>query len=439
MKKIIKIAGVILILILAALGVTLLVGGRDVPPPDTAGLSPTLQTVPKDQNAYPQLMAAAESLVLPPDLNELLAYVEGKPANKSQVTTLLEKNPSVFGLIDKALAFDRFQAPEDENMAYIDKWYQLAIVLAVHSTHEREADRFSQSILPCIALMRMGNMIHPNAQNLAEYNAGISILQLGLDQVKVIVHSKKVSQENLGVLETAMAVLKPLDQGLVQALQFKFASVAESVDTFRSKKINLEEAFNDVAGLPFLIRKTKWFPKYMFKENETKQTAAKLYRDMIQNAKSYYGDMNMYNLEEYLGLVNNRFLFVARPNFVGRVFFAFTTPDFASFFQTKCQIEGTVRAMRILTALKSYQIKNNGKLPESLAALSPEYLKEIPLDPFNGKPFIYSREKEIFYSVGKDGKDSGGSVKIPEGEIYGEDYPKTWIAEDAVFKINQSK
>jgi len=51
-----------------------------------------------------------------------------------------------------------------------------------------------------------------------------------------------------------------------------------------------------------------------------------------------------------------------------------------------------------------------GRYPESLEELVPGILKEIPIDPFTGKPLVYRREGEgfIVYSLGSNEKDDGG-------------------------------
>ena len=232
-----------------------------------------------------------------------------------------------------------------------------------------------------------------------------------------------------------LAALNPYDQGLIQAVKKKFETVAQSIGAFRSRKISLEQTFSDTYLLPYIYRKTTWFPGYFFKENETKQTLAKLYRDIIKSIPKIYKEMNLYDMEEFLGLTGNRYGFMLRPNFVVKMFYAFTTPEFHTFLESKCQLEGTLGATQLLIALKSYE-KKTGELPERLELLCPDHLKTVPSDPFDGKPFRYSREKATIYSVGKDLKDSQGSMEIPAGEIYGRNYPKTWVAEDAVFNIN---
>jgi hypothetical protein len=72
----------------------------------------------------------------------------------------------------------------------------------------------------------------------------------------------------------------------------------------------------------------------------------------------------------------------------------------------------SVRCLMVLAAVERYRLKNDGKWPESLAALRPEFLKEIPNDPFDGKPLRYKKLPDgvLVYSVGEDGVDDGGNV-----------------------------
>ena len=54
--------------------------------------------------------------------------------------------------------------------------------------------------------------------------------------------------------------------------------------------------------------------------------------------------------------------------------------------------------------------QEHGAYADKLEQLTPGILKELPLDPFTGKSFIYRREGKGFvvYSVGEDLKDDGG-------------------------------
>ncbi len=61
-------------------------------------------------------------------------------------------------------------------------------------------------------------------------------------------------------------------------------------------------------------------------------------------------------------------------------------------------------------ALKRCQLKN-GKYPETLDALVPDFLSKVPLDPVDGKPLRYHLKADgmfTLYSVGRNGTDEGG-------------------------------
>jgi hypothetical protein len=75
-------------------------------------------------------------------------------------------------------------------------------------------------------------------------------------------------------------------------------------------------------------------------------------------------------------------------------------------FEQPCLEKFSLRATETILALKAYKMEK-GKLPSNLSDLVPTYLSQMPIDPFDGKPLRYSREKMIVYCVGKDLKDSG--------------------------------
>ena len=79
---------------------------------------------------------------------------------------------------------------------------------------------------------------------------------------------------------------------------------------------------------------------------------------------------------------------------------------------THCVVRhlATVRGTLLVAALELYRARH-GAYPESLSDLVPETLAQVPLDPFCGEPFRYSRrdaDTYTLYSVGENLKDDGG-------------------------------
>ena len=68
------------------------------------------------------------------------------------------------------------------------------------------------------------------------------------------------------------------------------------------------------------------------------------------------------------------------------------------------------KGLYILAALQIYKIRH-GAYPETLAALVPEIIPDVSLDPFGNKPFIYRLDKDnkiVLYSVGENLQDDNG-------------------------------
>ena len=70
---------------------------------------------------------------------------------------------------------------------------------------------------------------------------------------------------------------------------------------------------------------------------------------------------------------------------------------------------------RAALAVERYRLAT-GALPVALDALVPSYLKEVPLDPFDGRPIRYTRQTSgyVLYSVDADGQDNAGREQVGE-------------------------
>jgi len=82
------------------------------------------------------------------------------------------------------------------------------------------------------------------------------------------------------------------------------------------------------------------------------------------------------------------------------------------------QAEGraSLRTAQLGLALEAFR-GQSGSYPDSLHALVPDILAELPVDPFSGKNLLYrlSEKELVVYSVGKNGMDDGG-LKEEVGE-----------------------
>jgi len=85
-----------------------------------------------------------------------------------------------------------------------------------------------------------------------------------------------------------------------------------------------------------------------------------------------------------------------------------------------------LRMMRTALAIERFRLAH-GKLPEKLDDLVPQFLPEIPSDPFDDKPLRYVKRERgyMIYSVGENRKDEGGAERKPGVSPGPDDIPFT--------------
>lgn len=102
-------------------------------------------------------------------------------------------------------------------------------------------------------------------------------------------------------------------------------------------------------------------------------------------------------------------------------------------FLTKIADAEMARRMLVTAiALKRFQLQH-GQYPGQLSELTPQYLREAPIDFMDGKTLRYRTNNEggfLLYSVGEDGEDNGGDL-TPSGPAVSENRAPWWKWRDA--------
>jgi len=100
------------------------------------------------------------------------------------------------------------------------------------------------------------------------------------------------------------------------------------------------------------------------------------------------------------------------------MFASILTPAFGKAFTNLGIAEADDGCAKVGVAMARYRL-DNGKLPGRLADLTPRYLDEVPIDPFDGKPLrlVTKGDERIVYSIGPDLTDNGGAeYSGPDGK-----------------------
>ncbi|HYE62154.1 MAG TPA: hypothetical protein VD997_09165 [Phycisphaerales bacterium] len=95
---------------------------------------------------------------------------------------------------------------------------------------------------------------------------------------------------------------------------------------------------------------------------------------------------------------------------------AVTMPNLPGAIEKMDEVEVEAAGVEVMVALERYRLKH-GAYPETLAPLSPAFLRSVPRDPFTGAEMLYRGPKGgphaggrawVVYSAGYDQKDDGG-------------------------------
>ncbi len=86
-------------------------------------------------------------------------------------------------------------------------------------------------------------------------------------------------------------------------------------------------------------------------------------------------------------------------------------PEIGAMFLKEASFEAMMLTARAGLACKIYKSKT-GRYPDTLDALVPDILSEVPIDPFTGKPLVYkiANGELLIYSLGSNQKDDGGRM-----------------------------
>ncbi len=145
------------------------------------------------------------------------------------------------------------------------------------------------------------------------------------------------------------------------------------------------------------------------KLNETRYITAEYFRAGVTGAELTYAAL-LREKSEALTEADRKISpwEILLPNGGGRYFLSINLPQLASILGTAYQATATDRLMQAGFALRHYYDDHHA-LPAKLAELVPQYIPEVPMDPFDGQPLRYDAARGLVYSVGVSLKDNGGS------------------------------
>ncbi|MCX5676062.1 MAG: hypothetical protein NTX87_13725 [Planctomycetota bacterium] len=434
--------GIAIALALPILG--FLVFCMDESPPNDSGLRLVRQDIPESEDGFTYVHQAAKKLDLPKEDEESPpdfkppkrlkppcgSYAVEPPRTKKErwdaalggefewdqaiVDEVLARNVEALALWEQGLAKDRFQAPlplDVEGFLLPDWPYpclSIAGVVTVSATLAARRGEYNSAFEDVVKLVRFGHQVMGAKGSLVSFTIGSTIKGMGYGLAWQHVGKCTLSAAQLRTFAAELAKY-PDDTGhLIDALRVEYAFNDQVIRSIQAGDL---EGISKDKRLKRLTEADRWkwthLPNPFFKPNRTRRHFVELFGYAAANAPRLPKDRTD------LGNLLERSYAEAtlwRGNIIGEELIRVLTPAVGSLPVLVDRSRAELGVTRIMLAMKAFKL-DNGRPPQTLDELVPNYLDAVPRDCFDGKPLRWNPAKKLIYSVGKDLKDDGGMTQ----------------------------
>jgi hypothetical protein len=105
------------------------------------------------------------------------------------------------------------------------------------------------------------------------------------------------------------------------------------------------------------------------------------------------------------------------PRFPPKMYCAMLLPALSRLENRFGRFEACRRSALVAVTVQRFRLGHHGNLPNNLGSLMPNFLQQVPADPFDGQPLRFRPRQSGFvvYSVGLDRQDDGGKERPTKG------------------------
>ena len=386
-----------LVLLLLAFLVGRCVATRDEPPPDDADLRSYRRSVKDEENGF-RLLDLTDAEVAWPEDDEDLGRLFGSSRDFDRVKAaeIARKNAPFFEELDRCLEMPEFQVPGRDDLTadplHAGGWGDIAHALQSRCRLRIEEGDPEGAYEDALRLIRLGNRLQEAQGLCTEYLMGVASESFGTER---LIPMAVRGQLPVSLLRRAIEELWPETRraGFGDALRAEYAILSDEIDRF-------------AAGTLFFFAGEPSYFRLFVKPNQTKRLLAEKFRALIEAEGMIVSDRKTPELPDS-GPGSIEVFLMRRGGERLLVGLMPTSPDILKHADSA---RFGMTATRTMLGLLVHRAEK-GVLPDSLQALVPGTLDSLPIDPYSGKELRYSVAKQLIYSPGVDGLDSGGSTK----------------------------
>ena len=319
-----------------------------------------------------------------------------------RANAIIHENSNLLNQLAGALQVDSFQVPFEESFMDSRKeekfLKELLIIGRLEVVYIRlliSNQNYDEAGYGIEKLMKFGHLLQSSENNFLIYWLGVDIKK---NANKLLGQWIKESQYEAQYYKNYSDRIAPYlnNNGMDISLKIEYSQISNTIR-------KMSEGKKEYKRFP----KGKWIlGGFLYNESRTLNEAARYFHQEIKNVN---GDFDKIRHISVISRDSASFRLINyfTGNFMGKVMIDMMLPNFDGIVEQIFEFNARCNLIRLKLAIKTFKVQNN-KLLDSLDQLVPEYLQQIPLDPFDKKPMRYNQQNRSIYSVGSDLMDGGG-------------------------------
>ena len=322
------------------------------------------------------------------------------------ISQILEKNKAALECFDTIIAGRYFQAPSLNGPYY--SLYCVLELVELRANYLFQTGKEPEAFEEAMKVIKSGHMLENCEEKLRHHQIGSTAKLMGIELLHRLVSKASVDPSLMTqYIDRLSQFYVDLDK-LADVLRHEYQVAKYTINDLASDKDSLYKWLDKTEQIAYTINRGG-----TFMPEETKRLLGLEVRALIKGLGKPYSSRSWYvsgspGIWYGRGMdVWERIQFYRRKNFIGRQLYDHFRKDPSDIVSNRCLEDAAVSMMRGLVALRGYK-KKHGKLPESLGELVPEFIEEVPTDPFDGNPVRYSKTNKLVYSIGRDLVDTDG-------------------------------
>ncbi len=371
---------------------------RDVEPPDDEDLILESPAVPDRLNGYQHLIDVQPitdqwSLDARERVEELNA---GPNPDIASAREMLRQGREILEAFRLCCSKPRFQVPDGQWLSN-SSLSSLAALASLQATVLLRDGEGEEAFDLAMDIIQLGDRIQRDGKDW-EWMVGCSLKRGGYSRLQALLWDCHLGADRLAAFADELSRFTDAGKVFEECNRRKYSESIRLIDQVWGG----EKHVSWITGTCNAVARFPLASKLLLKPNRTKEKLAADCRRRIRNSGLSYMEMDL-----AAG--------VDRPdkpwwaNITNHVGEMVDYPLSHHWLSSLCESRFLADGTRLLFALRAFQ-SSRGRFPHDLGELVPEFINEVPADPFDGREIRYCPEAEIIYSVGEDLIDSGGNV-----------------------------